>query len=219
MTQLPTPPSGRMTPARLRAVLTELQARTGISVTGAQLIKFTNNAVFRLPEAHVVARIAGSETMAKRVSKVVKVAAWLEDHGVPAVRLLHGGQQPVVVDGLLVTLWQDAESGGPAPTGTDLADILKTIHRLPPPDGGLPEWAPFEEIRQRLDDPEGVTSDDLTFLHGQCDEIEAALAEVSFNLPPGPIHGDAFMGTSSPARPDLSSVTLTQPASVRASGI
>jgi Phosphotransferase enzyme family len=192
-----------MTPERLRAVLAALQAHTGVSVGDAQLIKFTNNAVFRLPEARAVARIAGSETMAKRVSKVVRVASWLEEAGVAAVRLLRSVPQPVVVDGLLVTLWHDVEGPGRTPTGEDLANILKFFHRLSPPDGGLPEWAPLEEIRQRLDDPEGVSADDLAFLRAQCDEIEAALADVSFELPQGLIHGDAFMGNliSSPAGP------------------
>ncbi|UQU66821.1 aminoglycoside phosphotransferase family protein [Couchioplanes caeruleus] len=192
-----------MTPERLRAILAGLQAQTGLSVAGAHLIKFTNNAVFRLPKVSAVARIAGSETMAKRVNKVVRVAGWLEDEGVAAVQLLRGVPQPVVVDGLLVTVWQDIEGPGRPPTGEDLAKILKVFHRLLPPDGGLPGWAPIEEIRQRLDDPEGVSADDVAFLRAQCDEIEAALANVSFELPQGPIHGDAFMGNliTSPTGP------------------
>ncbi|RSM37015.1 aminoglycoside phosphotransferase, partial [Actinoplanes sp. ATCC 53533] len=73
-------------------------------MTGAQLIKFTNNAVFALPAAGVVVRIAASATMADRVDKVIRIARWLEQGDVPAVRLLDL-DQPLTIDGLHVTLW------------------------------------------------------------------------------------------------------------------
>lgn len=193
MTTEPRPPERRITAERLRIVLSGLQATTGVDVTDAQLIKFTNNAVFRLPSARTVVRIAGSATMAARIGKIIQVARWLEQHRAPAVRLLDV-EQPVVIDDLHMTLWAEVSGGGPPPTGADLADILLHLHRLPAPDAELPTWAPLEEIRQRLAEPDGVDQKDVRYLLQECDQLEEQLATLPYALPHGPIHGDAFLG-------------------------
>ena len=193
MTNETSPPNGRVTKERLGAVLEDLQALAGIDVTGARLIKFTNNAVFSLPHAQVVARIAGSATMTAQIAKVIKVAQWLEDGGVPAVRLLDL-DQPLVIDDLHLTLWHEVRGGGPAPTGVDLAAILRRWHELGPPEGALPAWKPVAEIRSRLTEPDGVDPADVAFLRGECDRLEEQLGSLAYELPNGPIHGDAFMG-------------------------
>lgn len=193
MTSEPSPPSGRLTNERLRAVLKGLQVRADVDVSDARLIKFTNNAVFSLPRARVVARIAGSATMAARVSKVIKVARWLKEGGVPAVRLLNL-DQPLVIDNLHLTLWHEESVGGPKPTGVDLAAILRQWHQLESPEGGLPTWNPIAEIRSRLAEPDGVDAADLSYLLDECDRIEEQLDCLAYELPRGPIHGDAFMG-------------------------
>jgi hypothetical protein len=186
--------NGRMNRDRLRSALRDLRSSTGLDVCHAELIKFTNNAVFRLPAAGVVVRIAGSETMVQRISKVIEVAQWLEHHNVPTVRLMPGLEQPLKIDGLMATIWQEVPRGGPVPTGADLADILSAFHALPPPAGELPDWSPMDEIRQRLGEPDGVALEVLSYLEGQCDQVQAELAGLKFELPRGPIHGDAFMG-------------------------
>ncbi|MEV6487564.1 aminoglycoside phosphotransferase family protein [Actinoplanes sp. NPDC051633] len=193
MTERTPLPGGRITRERLRTVLAGVQSAIGIDVSDAELIKFTNNAVFRLPAAGVVIRVAASSTMADRVDKVINVARWLERGDVPAVRLLDI-DQPLVADGLKVTLWHEIAGGGRKPTGADLAGILREWHRLSPPTAGLPAWAPLAEIRSRLTEPDGVTAADVAYLRGECDRIEHQLPGLPYELPPGPIHGDAFMG-------------------------
>ena len=193
MTNRTSPPGRRVTDERLHGVLQGIQTLSGIDVSNAQLIKFTNNAVFQLPHAGVVARIAGSATMANRVEKVIRVARWLEAAEVPAVRLL-GIPQPLTVDNMTVTLWHEVRGGGRTPTGADLAVILQQWHRLPPPDGGLPPWNPIAEIRSRLQEPDGIADTDLTYFHSECDRLEEQLGMLTYELPAGPIHGDAFMG-------------------------
>ncbi|WP_211303712.1 phosphotransferase enzyme family protein [Pseudosporangium ferrugineum] len=177
----------------MHAVLARVQATAGIDVSDAHLIKFTNNAVFALPAAGVVARIAASTTMADRVDKVIQVARWLEDGGVPAVRLL-GGDQPLIVDDLKVTLWHEVPSTDHQLTGADLGAILQQWHALAPPETGFPSWNPVGEIRSRLDEPDGVDLRDLAYMRAECDRLEDAVATLTYELPPGPIHGDAFMG-------------------------
>ncbi|WP_133871246.1 phosphotransferase enzyme family protein [Paractinoplanes brasiliensis] len=193
MTSEATSPQGRITDRRLRTVLDGVRKVAHVDVRDAQLLKFTNNAVFSLPHAGVVVRIAGSATMSARVGKVIQVARWLQRGGVPAVRLLDQ-EQPLIVDGLHVTLWDEVPETGVTPTGSDLAVILQRWHQLDPPEDNLPGWAPMAEIRSRLAEPDGVSDDDLAYLRDECDRIEDQLPGLPYELPHGPIHGDAFMG-------------------------
>jgi hypothetical protein len=182
---------------RLRVILAEVCARVGVDPDGAELIKFTNNAVFRLRQVPVVVRIAGSIAVRTRVTKVVRVARWFAAHAVPAVRLVPDVVQPIDVDGHLATVWQAVPPVGPPPTGADLARLLREIHGLPPLPG-LPLWRPFDEVRQRLAEAEGLTDDEQGWLFDRCDEIEQAVSALEYALPPGPIHGDAFLGNLIP---------------------
>jgi hypothetical protein len=187
-----------LTADRLTTVLAEVCARAGLDPTGAELVKFTNNAVFRLVREPVVVRIAGSSAVRSRVPKIVAVARWLAAHDVPSVRLLEDVEQPVRAGGHLATLWQHVPATGPAPTGYDLAGILRRFHDLPPPDFALPRWRPAGPIRERIAEARGLADDDLAFLLAACDETEAALAGLRYELPPGPIHGDGFLGNLIP---------------------
>ena len=116
---------GRFTPERLTEVLAEVCARAGLDHRRARLLKFTANAVFRLHRDPVVVRIAGSTALRHRAAKVVRVAEWLAEHDVPAVRLLPGVPQPVAVGGYLATVWQAVPSGRRSPTTRDLAVLLR----------------------------------------------------------------------------------------------
>jgi hypothetical protein len=115
----------------------------------------------------------------------------------PAVRLLPDVVQPIDVDGHLATVWQAVPPVGPPSTGADLARLLREIHGLPPlPD--LPPWRPFDEIRQRLAEAEGLTDNEQVWLFDRCNEIEQAVSTLEYALPQGPIHGDAFLGNLIP---------------------
>jgi aminoglycoside phosphotransferase (APT) family kinase protein len=187
-----------LTRDRLQSLLAAACAAIGAAPDGAELIKFTNNAVFRLREAPVVVRIAGSAAARSRVPTVVRVARWLAGHGFPAVRLLPGCGQPLEVDGHLVTVWEHVPPAGPSPTGAALAVLLRRLHALPEPPGGLPPWRPITEIRRRLAEPEELSPADHAFLLAECDELDELLGTLTPVLPPGPIHGDAFLGNVIP---------------------
>lgn len=189
---------GRLTRGKLDRALAAICAEAELEPAGAELIKFTNNAVFRLIKAPAVVRIAGSTAVRDRVGTVVKVATWLAEQDLPAVRLWPGIPQPVRAAGQLATVWQFVPPAGDRPTGTDLADLLLRFHTLPTPLFTMPTWAPFKEIRQRLAEPEGLHPDDHAFLIRRCDELEAALAGITYVLPRGIIHGDPFLGNLIP---------------------
>lgn len=180
-------------------VLTEACKLIGLDPTGARLIKFTNNAVFELQAAPVIVRIAGSASIGERAHKVVAVAEWLEEHRMPAVRLLTGLAQPLMVQSHPVTFWHRAAPAAETPTGHDLGRILRQFHALPPPAISLPLWQPLNAIRSRVAAETFLSAEDHAFLVSTCDELEAALAEISYVLPAGPIHGDSFMGNLIPS--------------------
>ncbi|MBN1173069.1 MAG: aminoglycoside phosphotransferase family protein [Micromonosporaceae bacterium] len=188
-----------MSRARLAAIVATASQRLDADPTGAELVKFTNNAVFRLPQAGIVLRIAGSTTMRQRVPKVLCMAHWLAKHGIPAVRPHPGIQQPLLIDDQIVTIWQTVATTGPAATGADLGRLLRRLHAVDDAPPSLPAWDPLAPIRSRLADAEDLPPPDLTFLLTVCDDLEAALAGLRYVLPPGVIHGDATVANLIPS--------------------
>jgi hypothetical protein len=189
---------GRLTREKLHAILAAIGTKTGLDPAGAELIKFTNNAVFRLAQAPAVIRIAGSSAVREGIGTVVHVAAWLAEQDIPAVRLWPDISQPVSAAGHLATVWHLVPAVGPRPTGSDLAALLLRFHALPAPSFPIPKWEPFREIRQRLAEPEGLDPSDRVFLLQRCSELEVELAGIRYVLPSGVIHGDPFLGNLIP---------------------
>ncbi|MQA11419.1 MAG: phosphotransferase [Pseudonocardiaceae bacterium] len=201
--------SGRFTPEKLRVTLAEVCAGVGLDHRGARLLRFTNNAVYQLANRPVVVRIVGSHAMRHRAAKVVWFARHLAAHGVPAVRLLPGVEQPVRVGEHVATLWETVPPSDKRPGPRQLAGLLRQLHELPvdvSSDGSaLPVWNPLDDVRRRVADAEGLGASDRRFLLGECGEVAAALAELRFPLVPALVHGDAHLGNviASPGGPVL----------------
>src|SRR5688500_8844954 len=51
----------------------------------------------------------------------------------------------------------------------------------------------MSEIRSRLAKPDGVGADDLPYLHDESNLLEGQVVSLSYELPVGAIHGDAFI--------------------------
>ncbi|SNQ51449.1 Phosphotransferase family protein [Frankia canadensis] len=191
--------AARFTAAATRRALGEICARAGLDDADAVLVKRTVNAVYRLPRAGAIVRITGSAAMAHRVAKVVRVARWLAERDVPAVRLMPGVAAPVEAAGRVATVWVDATPlGGPAtnplPHTGDLAGLLRVLHGLGPPHPPLPPWDPLDDVRRRLSDAEALPADDHRFLEDLAERVGTALGAVRYALPPTLIHGDAHLG-------------------------
>jgi aminoglycoside phosphotransferase (APT) family kinase protein len=200
------PDQGRFTPERLTEVLASVCAAAGLDPRGARLLKFTANAVFRLRGDPVVVRISGSTALRHRAAKVVRVAGWLAEHDVPAVRLLPGLPQPVHVgDDYLATVWQEVPAGGRRPTSRDLAVLLRVLHALPRPAFDLPTWQPLDDVRRRVGDAEELDPADRRFLEDRCAELAERLAALDYPLAQSVVHGDAHLGNliHSPTGPVL----------------
>jgi aminoglycoside phosphotransferase (APT) family kinase protein len=193
---------GGFTRDKLAEALAKVCAMADLDPTGAELLRLTNNAVFRLARHPVVVRIVASRALRHRVEKVVRVATWFAEHDVPAVRLLSGVDQPVRVAGHVATLWDTVPVGGATPDGRDLARLLRMIHGLPVPTFPLPAWHPLDDVRRRIDEAEGLPDADRLFLLRRCDEAEGRISELRFSLPGGRnclIHGDAHFGNVIPS--------------------
>ncbi|WP_204846109.1 aminoglycoside phosphotransferase family protein [Saccharothrix algeriensis] len=190
---------GRFTPAALTAVLERLCAPLGLTHRGARLVKFTSNAVFDLPADRVVVRIVGSMALGHRAEKVVRVARWLADHEVPAVRLVERFPQPLAVGGHLATVWHTVDSGGPPVDGRDLGLLLRRLHSLPPPPFELPRWSPLDDVRRRIADAEELSTSDREFLEERVAAAERRLTDLPTDLPEGVLHGDAHLGNLIPS--------------------
>ncbi|HKN53997.1 MAG TPA: aminoglycoside phosphotransferase family protein [Amycolatopsis sp.] len=187
----------RFTSEKLRDVLVATCTALGLDPVGARLLRFTNNAVYALVSAPVVIRIVASTRLRHRVGTVVAVARHFERHGVPAIKLLGGVEQPMHVDGHLVTAWHEVPSVGRPVTTADLAGLLRRVHALEPPPG-LAEWSPLAAVRARVSDAEELGEGEREFLLERCAEVEAALAMLDFPLPSGLVHGDAYPGNVIP---------------------
>lgn len=192
-------------PPGIRTVATAVADQVGLDPTGAQIIKFTNNAVVRLPHAGAVIRIAGSPAVRRRVDVVLAAATLYIEYGIHAVALHPHATEPVNALGHVATVWIDAhDDHAPNPTPADMAEALRAIHAIDERPPGIPAWDPLTSIRRRIAAADGADDADLTFLADACDELEVPLKatrELSPLLPPGVIHGDAFLGNLIPSRP------------------
>lgn len=184
-----------------------------IDPTGAELVKYTMNAVYRLDRAGLVVRIATGAGGPVRADRVARVADLLGQLDVPVARLAPGFEQAIHANGWSATVWtllpqeEDAEF-----VPADLAGPLAAIHAVSVVPDWLPRWDPITKSRQRLaqldalDQPNhdfmnrwaldlGQTLDQIVErLNRWCDQLDVALDEVEWHLPPGVIHGDAHTG-------------------------
>ncbi len=166
-------------------------AVVGFDAEDARPMRIGENAIIRLASPSVVARIARTADYLPDVAKEVAVARWFESIGFPAARLLPGVDQPLVVDGRVVTFWRQIGNGDEHGNLTELAAILQRLHRAAvPPDLTLPGFRPFRRTHRRLDNAR-MSADDRLFLLGRITDLTRRYDALTFVLPPGPVHGDA----------------------------
>jgi hypothetical protein len=96
-------------------VLHEACQRVGFSSDGAELLRFGENAIYRLTADPVVVRIARSADRLPRVERELCLARWLAAANIPAVRVIEDIEQPLLVDGRPVSFWRSVTGGGRRP--------------------------------------------------------------------------------------------------------
>ncbi|KOX19802.1 aminoglycoside phosphotransferase [Saccharothrix sp. NRRL B-16348] len=175
-----------------RMVLEAAAAKVGLDATTATVIRLGENHIYRLPGG-VVARVARVGQHAAATNEV-RIARWLEDGEVPAARVLHEVEQPVVVDGRPVTFWQELPPHEPG-TGIDVATVLRRFHALSPPNNfELPRLDPFVRIAERIRSASTLSNDDQRWMLTRLAEVRDAYGTLPPGLPRRVVHGDAWEG-------------------------
>ena len=164
----------------------------GLDSEGAELIRFGENALFRLRAAPVVVRVARGAEYLPAVCRELGVSRWLGDEGFPAVRAVDDLEQPLMVEGHPVTFWHLIEDAGREATYEELGGVLRDLHALAPPDGlSLPAFDAFGRADLRIESAQGIAEDDREFLRKRRRELAELLAGLRFPSGRGPVHGDA----------------------------
>lgn len=175
--------------------LHEACMRAGLALHGARLIRLFASAVYHLPTADAVARIARftSPRSLTRLTASLKVTRWLSTLDFPTVEALPI-DQPIQAHGCLITFWRYLPQQDPSPTPADLGLLLNRLHRLPTPPVPLQTYEPLRSVSDAIDHSLAVTEEERTWLKDHCDRLNDAYRELDFALPSGMIHGDAYRG-------------------------
>ncbi|MFI9030730.1 aminoglycoside phosphotransferase family protein [Streptomyces sp. NPDC053560] len=193
---------------------TEARAREVLAAAGrpdaaadAKLLALGENAVFAVGDTGPVIRVGRSAELLARAERELRVARWLAESDVPAVRAAE--PEARLVDGHPVTFWErlpePIRPAGPA----DLAELLRRVHALPEPPFELPRRELLGGVERWLRlAGDAVSREDAEYLRGRRDAFAAAATALEPHLPRGPIHGDALprnvhVGPDGPVLVDL----------------
>ena len=166
------------------------------NIRGARLIRLFATAVYHLPSADAVARIAllTSPNSVTRLATSVRVAQWLTRG-----RLPHGGTAPgrsachqprlrrhllaVPASGrtcrLIRPIW-----------GSCFASCISWTR----PRFRCPAYQPLVSVRRAIDASRAIDEEERGWLRTRCEQLLAAYCRSAFNFPTGMIHGDAWRG-------------------------
>ncbi|MEV4227781.1 aminoglycoside phosphotransferase family protein [Streptomyces bobili] len=165
----------------------------GLDDSGAELIRMGENALFRLASMPVVVRIARGKEWLSAARKEVAVARWLAAERFSAARMVEDLEQPLLIDGHPVTFWHLIVEGDRKATYGELGGILRDLHSLTVPAGlALPSFDPFGKQELRIEKA-AIPEDDRAFLRKRWRELRGKYAELRFESPKGPVHGDAHV--------------------------
>ncbi|MDR3081474.1 MAG: aminoglycoside phosphotransferase family protein, partial [Streptomyces sp.] len=120
-----------------------------------------------------------------------RIALWLAEAGIPAVRPAE--PEAALVEGHPVTVWQRLPDPVRPTEPRDLAALLRVVHSLPAPSFELPPRDLLSGVERWLRlAGDAVDPADAAYLRERRDGFAAAAAALTPHLPPGPIHGDAL---------------------------
>ena len=177
------------------AALAYAAGQCGLDDHGTRLVRLFDTAVYRLPAAGAVARIAllTSPGMVTQLATTVHVTRWLTGIAFPTVEPLPVNQ-PVVGHGCAVTFWRYLPQDGPVPGPADLGCLLRRLHRLGAPPVPLPTYRPLVPVRSAIESSRAIDDEERRWLTDHCGRLLDAYDQLKFPLPAGMIHGDAWRG-------------------------
>ncbi|WP_432887824.1 phosphotransferase family protein [Kribbella sp. CA-245084] len=198
---------------RLDTALYEIAAAAGIDPTGARLLRYTMNAVFYVPAADVVLRIAPADHL-DEVRQTAAVATRFAELDLPTVRLAPTLRKPIETPTWTATAWTYlAQPAGHRHQLVDLATPLRSIHSIHQLGLAIPEWDVIDRCENRVRKVAEATGEAMDYLHAwakrelnlpiirvadrllqRCAELRIAVAAAQWALPVSVIHGDAHAG-------------------------
>ncbi|WP_263164668.1 phosphotransferase enzyme family protein [Streptomyces sp. SCSIO ZS0520] len=171
----------------------------------ARLLALGENAVFAADA--LVVKVGRSAELLGRAERELRVAAWLAERGVPAVRAARA--EALLVKGHPVTVWHGLGEAVRPAEPADLAMLLRRVHALGAPEFALPRRELLGGVERWLRlAGDAVDPADAAYLRARRDEFAAAAGALTPRLDPGPIHGDALprnvhIGPEGPVLVDL----------------
>ena len=178
-------------------VLASVGARIGAAVDDARLLGLHSNAIFVLPSAGLVIRIATNPGAMTRVADSVRVTRWLASRRFPCVVPADAPWQPLAVDGLVVSVWRYLPIvAEPAPRSAELGLLLRILHSEPfPPEPPAEMGDPFDGVASAIEEMPGVLSvTDHDWLTMRITELREVWRTMKFPHQPCLLHGDAHPG-------------------------
>lgn len=156
-------------------------------------MRIGTNALFRLARDSIVVRIGLNREAIRSAETEIRVARWLARSRIVACRPVAGIIQPLIVDGYPVTFWDWIETSARNASPAQLGSTLRSLHAL---GGHDVELDPFDPLASAFVLLRGPLAEDptLSFLREQCSTLADAFRSLVFELPRGPIHGDAHVG-------------------------
>ncbi|MFF8989108.1 phosphotransferase enzyme family protein [Streptomyces sp. NPDC014983] len=193
-----------MDEARARDVLAAAGV-PAVAAGDASLLALGENAVFAAGD--LVVKVGRDAELLERARREVRIAGWLAEAGVPAVRAAE--PEPRLVGGHPVTVWHRLPDAVRPAEPRDLAELLRLVHALPDAPFALPPRELLSGVERWLRlAGEAIDPGDAAYLRERRDGFAAAAAALTPRLTPGPIHGDALprnvhIGPEGPVLVDL----------------
>jgi Ser/Thr protein kinase RdoA (MazF antagonist) len=183
-------PADPFTSAEAAATLEEACRAAGLRSEGAELLRLGENAIYRMARDRLVVRIARNLDVLADAEKEVAVASWLQDTHLSAVQPAKC-EQPIIARQRPVTFWKLIDDSGTKATIADLGAVLHRLHALPVPPGlRLPDLDMFGRVGERIDAAD-LAEADRSFLADRLRSLRTQYQDLSFQLPPSAVHGDA----------------------------
>ncbi|MFK0128294.1 phosphotransferase enzyme family protein [Streptomyces nigra] len=193
-----------MDEARAREVLAAAEVLPA-PAGDARLLSLGENAVFAAGD--LVVKVGRDAELLERARRELRIARWLADAEVPAVRAAE--PEALLMEGHSVTVWHRLPDAVRPAEPRDLAALLRIVHALPAPPFALPPRELLGGVERWLRlAGDAIDPADAAYLRERRDGFAEAAARLTPRLTPGPIHGDALprnvhIGPDGPVLVDL----------------
>ncbi|MFR9770684.1 aminoglycoside phosphotransferase family protein [Nocardia sp. SC052] len=167
----------------------------GVDDRDAQLLHHRSNAVWLLPHADLVVRLAPDTAYRReRAHTTVAVTRWLAAEAQRIALTPASGIQPVTVSGAIATFWPYRPSPG-RPGPADLGTLVRRLHSVARPPFPVPRYQPLRRLFEALalEDERttpALTDSDRAWLRARAEALVGQFTQTEFPLGEGLVHVD-----------------------------